>query len=210
MMPSPAQRRHAKALRRRAVVTGKRKIEGTVATPSLAQRVHRAAAAPIHACLVQQDLFENGIGILLLARHTPSGEFALGFFLLDVFCLGIKDASFQSLNLSDLEFFIESIEATDPLVPIEPSHARKLLREAAAYAQSIGFSPHRDFVAVEPLFGEVNAEACEATFHFGVNGKPHYVPGPTESWPTIRRRVEQLRQRLGDDGFECAVALDEE
>jgi hypothetical protein len=69
----------------------------------------------------------------------------------------------------------------------------KLLRELAAWSQSIGFAPHRDFVAVERIFGDVSADASD--------GKHVYLPGPTDTAPLIRRRIEQLRKSLGGDGF---------
>jgi hypothetical protein len=203
-MPSLAERRHAKALRRRA----KRRLDGTAANTSLAERVRRSASAPIHACLIQQGLFESGMGVVMLARRSISGEFFIGFFLVDAFCLGIKDVGFRSLDASEFESFMEVLQGAAPLAPAEPGYARKLLQEAAAYARSIGFAPHRDFAAVEPLFGDVSADACEATFRFGLDGKPCYIAGPTESPGTIRRRMEQLSQRLGDDAFDYVLPVD--
>jgi hypothetical protein len=76
-----------------------------------------------------------------------------------------------------------------------------LLRDAAAYARSLGLEPHADFAAVEPIFGDVAADACKVQFEFGFQGKPLYVPGPTESPTQIRRRLDLLRRRLGADGF---------
>lgn len=201
-MPSLAERRRAKALRRRAVLARKHRLDGTATNSSLAERVRRSAGAPIHACMVHQRLFENGFGTVVLARRNASGEFAVGFFLVDAFCLGIKDVGFQSLDVSEFELLMETLEGATPLEPVEPAYARKLLREAAAYAQSVGFGPHRDFAKVEPLFGDVSADACDATFRFGLAGKPFYVAGPIESSGTIRRRLEQLRQRLGEDGYD--------
>jgi hypothetical protein len=34
---------------------------------------------------------------------------------------------------------------------VEPSMARKLLRDVVAWSRSIGFAPHRDFAVVERL-----------------------------------------------------------
>src|SRR2546430_2481500 len=79
--------------------------------------------------------------------------------------------------------------------------ARKLLRDLAAWSQSIGFAPHRDFAVVERMFGDVSADASDAIFRFGRDGKPVYIPGPSETAPLIRRRIEQLQKYLGDDGF---------
>ena len=92
--------------------------------------------------------------------------------------------------------------ATARLAPVEPSYARKLLRDAAAYAQSLGLGAHADYAAVEPLFGDVSADACDVQFQFGHQGRPLYLPGPTESPTQIRRRLDLLRRRLGDDGFD--------
>src|SRR6267154_1379851 len=63
------------------------------------------------------------------------------------------------------------------------------------------FAPHRDFAAVEQVFGDVSADASDAVFRFGRDGKPVYIPGPTETAPLIQRRIEQLQKHLGDDGF---------
>ncbi len=71
-----------------------------------------------------------------------------------------------------------------------------------AYARSLGLEPPADYAAIEPLFGDVDADACEVQFQFGFQGKPLYVPGPSESPTEISRRVDQLRRRLGADGFD--------
>ena len=129
----------------------------------------------------------------------------LNFHRSDVFCLGIKDVMFESV---DSEFFAMYMDATDagsPMVSVDPGYARKLLRDLAAWSQSIGFAPHRDFAAVERMFGDVSADASEAVFRFGHDGKPVYIPGPTDTGPLIQRRIAQLRKVLGDDGFETAA-----
>jgi hypothetical protein len=87
------------------------------------------------------------------------------------------------------------------MVDVDPAYARKLLRDLAAWSKSIGFAPHRDFAAVERMFGDVSADASEENFRFGRDGKPVYIPGPTDTGPLIQRRIAQLRNILGDDGF---------
>jgi len=66
------------------------------------------------------------------------------------------------------------------MASVDPSYARKLLRDVAAWAASIGFAPHRDFAAIERLFGDVSADASHAAFQFGREGKPLYVQSPTQ------------------------------
>src|SRR3981189_2823579 len=137
MASNIAARRGAKAVRRKAILAERRKSEMLAST--LPAKVGRAASAPIRQCLLNGSLFESGIGTLILARGIPGGELAIASFLLDVHCLGIKDVVFRSIARTDLEEGIAVVDETDPLVAIEPSHARKLLRDLRDWAESIGF-----------------------------------------------------------------------
>ena len=47
----------------------------------------------------------------------------------------------------------------------------------------------------------MSADASDAVFRFGRDGKPFYVPGPNDAAPLIQRRIAQLQNYLGDDGF---------
>jgi hypothetical protein len=199
MAVNMALKRGRKAQRRKQVVAQKRRAE-TVQT-SLPARILRGAQAPIQHCLLTEDLFEIGMGTLILARGATPHLLASGSFLLDVFCLGIKDVTFGTFEHDEFAMYVEATDAGSPLVSITPSNARKLLRDLAAWSQSIGFPPHRDFAAVERIFGDVSADASGADFQFGRDGKPIYIPGPFESATLIRRRIELLQKHLGEDGF---------
>src|SRR5260370_1118660 len=74
------------------------------------------------------------------------------------------------------------------------------------WSQSIGFPTHRDFAAVERMFGDVSADASDAVLRFGRDGKPVYIPGPYDSDPLIQRRIQHLQKYLGDDGFGFVTA----
>jgi hypothetical protein len=70
MATNMALKRARKAQRRKQVVTQKRRAETLEA--SLPARVLRAAQAPIQHCLLTENLFETGMGTLILARGaTP-------------------------------------------------------------------------------------------------------------------------------------------
>ena len=97
-------------------------------------------------------------------------------------------------------------DAGSPIVPVDPSYARKLLRDVTAWSQSIGFAPHRDFAAVERIFGDVSADASDAVFRFGRDGKPVYIPGPNDTAALVQRRIEHLQRHLGKDGLGLETA----
>jgi len=200
-----ALKRAKKAQRRKAVLAEKRKVEALEQAP--AGRVRRAAEAPILHCLLAERLFEDGMGMLILARGRPGEQIAMGGFLLDVHCLGIKDVMFRFVGPEQFGMYMDRLSETGPLSPVDPSYARKLMRDLAAWAGSIGFAPHRDFAVVERMFGDVSADASDATFALGKDGKPFYVAGPYESDSLIRHRMEHLQTRLGEGKFDYLVPV---
>jgi hypothetical protein len=206
-----ARHRAGKAARRKKVLAERRKLAQAEAGLPLAERARRLATAPVHCCLIQEELFERGNGMVILARKTGSGRLAMASFLVDVWCLGVKDVIFRQLDVSEMEDFVAVAGAAAPFVSVDPSYARKLLRDVVAWARSLGLPPHADYAAAELLFGDSAAAACDAAFSFGHDGKPLYIPGPDETPAQVRRRLEGLRRQLGDDGFDfmAAVPMDE-
>jgi hypothetical protein len=180
---------------------GKRRAEAIETT--LPARVRRAADLPIQHCLLSDRLFEMGAGTLVLARGRTPDYLTIGIFFLDLFCLGISDAAFAETDGGEFEMRMEAM----PSAPVVPAYGRKLVRDLAAWADSIGFPPHRDFAAVERLFGDVRPGTCDVAFRFGREGKPFYISSLSESPSQMRRRLEQLQQRLGSDGFDYLVPV---
>jgi hypothetical protein len=210
MSSSIARRREAKAKRRKQQLAERRRQAHAESGGSLASRVGRLALAPIERCLLQGDLFELGIGAMVFARGTPATGLTMASFLLDVFCLGLKDVTLRQIEASELDEYLEVMAIESPLTDVDPAYARKLLRDAVAYGRSLGFEPPRDFKAAELLFGDVPADACEARFEFGCDGRPYYAPGPTDTAAEISRRLERLRRSVGEDGFDFAADEDED
>jgi hypothetical protein len=186
--------RAAKANRRKAVVAQKRKLE--LVKDTLAARVLRAAQAPIRHCLISES-FDSGMGTVILTRGVTPFELTVGGFLVDTWSLGVKDAYFRSVDAESFEDMVEDMKDAAPVKSVDPGYARKLVRDAAAWAASIGVAPHRDFAAVERLFGDVNADASDATFQFGRGGRPAHISGPDNSLAQIRTAIEAVgRDRL--------------
>jgi hypothetical protein len=168
MAANMALKRAAKANRRKAIVAEKRKLELIVNSP--VTQVLRAAQAPIRHCVMTQALFHCGMGTVILARGATGFHLACSGFLVDAWGRGVKDAYFRHIDGDSLETLLARMDAESALEPVEPSYARKLLRDAAAWAATRGIPPHRDFAVAERLFGDLSADACDATFQFGLPG----------------------------------------
>ncbi len=196
------QKRAAKAARRKKLLTERRKAAIAESQISLATRIRRMAGAPIHSCLISEALSELGKGYLLLARKAADGRMAMATFLLDLYCLGVKDVILRVDEPSEIESFIEAVGEVQPMIAIEPTRARKLLHDLVAWSRSIGLAPHPDYAAAEPLFGDVPADPGDASFPFGQDGKPFLMPGPDDTPARIRKWIEALRRTVGDGGFD--------
>jgi len=195
-----------KASRRKAIVAEKRRAETATMGGREARQIIAAARSPVKSCVVAERLFADGIGWVVLARTLPSGLVGGSFFLVDVWCLGVKDAFFAVMPLPIFEERMERSSREQPLVDIDPSVARKLLRDAAAYAGSFGLAPSEGCAEAEALFGDI--PLATETFPFGKDGKPFFVSGPNDSPSRIRRILDMVAKRAGPGGFDYIVHVD--
>jgi hypothetical protein len=166
-------------------------------------------APPKHEALWPMDLFEKGVGWVIVARFKAAGQrVESGVFLVDVFCLGVKLAFFESCERSNyLERIRGHYERDFPMVTVEPQCARKLVEQATEYAQTLGFAPHSIYKKAARVFGGLRAEQCAQQFTFGYQGKPFYRRGPRETEDQARRIVWQLEKRCGPGNYDYLVAL---
>ena len=162
-----------------------------------------------HEALWPEDLFEKGIGWVIVARFKSAGQrVEAGVFLVDVWCLGVKLAVHESCDRQDyLRGIRGHYESDFPMVTVEPCCARKLVEQATQYAQGLGFAPHPDYKKAARVFGGLHTEQCAQHFTFGREGKPFYCRGPRETEDQARRIVGQLEKRCGPGNYHYLVAL---
>ncbi len=90
------QKKLEKKKKKRQLVkgTGSTAFAGTAKAANYARH-------PIYECLVPSGLFETGLGTIIVTRRTPGGEIAISAFVVDVFCLGVKNALFKLASEQD-------------------------------------------------------------------------------------------------------------
>lgn len=166
-------------------------------SPDPAVRLKDAESWPIAACLVPENLWTMGIGNLVVARNMPGGRLAFGIILVDVFCLGVKDAVWKIISRGEFKEARAGIEKHGQLQDVPPEYFAKLIYRAAEYAQTLGFAPHHDFRHVVRLLAGVDPSLCPDEFEFGWQGHPHYVRGPSESLDKARAIAVQVHDQGG-------------
>jgi len=165
---------------------------------------------PIHECLVPDNLFESGIGQITISRRSPSGEIGISAFIVDVFCLGVKNALFTIADEHKYQTVIrprltESHDAE--FENMHPTCARKVIEGAVEYAADLGFKAHPDYRKYKAIFGDIDKSACPVKYTFGKDGKPLYINGPNESTSQSERIISQLEKKCGAGNFEYMMGF---
>lgn len=192
------KKRQKKLARKKA----RRKSAVKKAGPRIGPSQEMMKTAPIHECLVSKELFNLGMGPVFLSRKMSSGEIVQGVFLLDVYCLGVKNAMFSVMSEPEYQEMVAIQPHYADTEAIHPACARKLVEQSVEYAASLGFKPHKDFAVARKVFADLDPDACPRTFEFGKDGRPFFIAGPEDSPTRCRRILATLTKNVGKGNFD--------
>lgn len=198
------QRKQKKAIQRRAQAKARRKAQHAQAgraPRSIARVLAEARSWPIAECLINPDWSREGLATIALARREPGGFLVLGIYLVDVFCLGLKDAMFMDRITPEAwrgSLRDKIYQAQSRPVPCPPELAHRIIYGAIDYAAGLGFRPHPDWEVTRPLLNPPETLPPGQTPPFGKDGKPFFIAGPKDDAAAIMR---QLTKRVGEGNF---------
>jgi hypothetical protein len=187
------QKRVAKQKAKRSV---KRSLWSRLNSKDPAIRLQSVEKLPVVQAFVASQLWKDGIGYLLIARQESDGGLVFAVFLVDVYCLGVKNAFWRAGTRGDLDEMIRKLESTQRMSAITPECLVKIVKGAVEYAQSFGFPPHPDYRHASKLLDGIDPSSCPNQFEFGRDGRPFYIQGPNESL-AVATAISQRVQRAG-------------
>jgi hypothetical protein len=144
----------------------------------------------------------QGMALVLVARADRHDRVAVCGWLLDTFCLGVKNAiGPEVMRRRDLPRFVRTYFAAFPGPALQApiALAEELVLGPVEFAARLGFSPHSDFAPTRAHLGKLGAAS---TITFGCEGRPLYVEGPFDDPIEIMRT---LKSSVGDDGSAVAA-----
>ncbi|HEY9435557.1 MAG TPA: hypothetical protein VI260_29215 [Blastocatellia bacterium] len=170
-----------------------------------------ASNAPVYECYVADEIFDRemdqGIGQVIVSRLSR-GQVAAGIFMIDAFCLGVKDAFAFFRSREDFDnMLVPSMRQNMHLRKVEPAYAKKLILDAIAYARNNGFEPHKDYRLASKVLRDIDETTCKTEFTFGKDGKPFYITGPNDSEARSKQVINTLHRRFGSDGYHFMVGM---
>jgi hypothetical protein len=148
------------------------------------------------------DAGTSGLVSVLLAREQERRRVSVCGWLVDVYCLGVKDVVgprvMDRRRADELtRSYFAAYQARPLAAPVEL--AQHLVFGAVAYARSLGFAPAAGF---EATAGQLGPWAGPSAIGFERDGKPYFVQGPHDNAPAI---LETLERSVGRDNFHFLV-----
>jgi hypothetical protein len=172
----------------------------------LPERLAGAARFPVLDSCATEAFWDQGLGWVCLSRELPSNQVAYAVFLVDRYCLGVKDIAAAVTNRSTYESqVVRKMRRGFSARDLTPAAVRKLVEEAVEYARSLGLHPHPDYQQARRIFGTIDPHEATDAFEFGKDGKPLFVSGPNDTPERCRHILKTLLQSCGPDGFHYLI-----
>lgn len=164
---------------------------------------------PLFECWTMEDWRETGLAPVVVARLQDNGRIMFGVYMVDYFCLGIKDAYTRvDYTRNRFERELPLICANAPvLCSIELAH--ELIYGSLEYAQKLGFEPHPDFYKqkADQILDPADAHPRTNGITFGQNGRPMFIPGPYDNELKTKSIINTLMRTCGPGNFDYVVDL---
>lgn len=165
--------------------------------------IQRGRTYPVIQCLIDENGYKNGLASIVVVRKMGGDKVAFGSYMVDIFCLGVKDTMYHIMTEDEKDDFLEDLPMN--MTDCDFMRAQNIIYGALEYAEDLGFQPQKDFEVSKYLLDDVESiEYIE--MEFGKNGKPLYVAGPFDN---VGKITATLRKSVGEGNFEIVQELDD-
>jgi hypothetical protein len=207
-MPRNENRRRKKLEVRRVRRKEQKRALARFESAGMNARMAIAQNWPVSDVRVATDLWDDGIGYVALARRGRNNQVAYANFLVDVYCLGVKNVALFIGPEGQWHDMLEgAAEHGMNLETATPEYARKLVEGAVSFARSCGLEPHPDWPVAARIFGDIDPTRCLNEFTFGKDGKPFYIAGPFDSPERVQQITVALAKNAGPDHFDYVIPI---
>ena len=168
----------------------------------------KARSLPWGKCYINDNWKLSGMATIMMSRMMAgSDKHIVGIYLIDTFCLGLKNSGFRfSIDgdayqeLRDEYFALYDTESEEA----HPILLQNIIYGAIEYAEDLGFQPHKSFDQTEYILDPAD-KIGYIDLEFGKDGKPLYVQGPHDNKIAI---IKKLNRVVGPDNYQFLSRAD--
>jgi hypothetical protein len=171
--------------------------------------LQHAREYPILGCWVMAGWKKAGLTPVIVARQPEPDKVIFALFLVDLYCLGIKDA-FANADCSLAKFRRELPHmCMDSPEECSVELAHEIIYGGLEYARRYSFQPHRDFTMglCDQVLDPPETHPRINHVKFGYKGKPLFVSGPNDDERRMRSVIDTLMNTAGKGNFHYMVGF---
>lgn len=164
---------------------------------------------PVMECWLSKNWKDTTvITQIAVARRSPlTGEIRAGIYLVDLACLGVKNARVANF-FSSTEFnerLLDGMKKSQPLIPADINLAAAIVKAGLDYAATLGFQPHKDYRLASILLQDADPGAVKEEIPVGgPDGKPFFISGPYDN---IQAIIAKLTRKVGIGNFDYMAQI---
>lgn len=132
----------------------------------------KARTLEIGPCFINEDFEKYGLGHIVVTRLHKGGRKTIGVYLVDTFCLGVKDAYFRTrMEEADYEDMLSKMKRAYNLKEISYEEVHNLIYGAVEFASEAGVDPCPEFSLAKYVLEEDTEAVPLIEYEFGKDGK---------------------------------------
>ena len=200
------KKKQRKTLKRRTQSKLQRRIERIASSITPLRHIRQARDYPFEGCWIRKDWKESGLAVIVVARRQPNGNIVFGNYLVDYYCLGLKD-TFCNAEIPPGEFrrdYLPRLFRDTQPVEISPALAHEIIYGAIGFAARYGFKPQRDYRDSQQVLDRPDKYPLSGAVEFGKDGRPFFISGPYDDADRI---IRQLTRTAGEGNFDYMAMI---
>jgi len=169
--------------------------------------LQHAREYPLYGCWIMAGWQDAGISPVVVVREQEPGKVLFGVYLVDLYCLGIKDSFIRTdCSLRRFERDLPTLCAgAAEQCSVELAH--EVIYGALEYAEKLGFQPSSDFhkQKADMILDLPDVHPRLNHVSFGKDGKPFYISGPNDDDQKISSIIKLLTRTCGEENFHYLI-----
>ncbi len=160
----------------------------------------KARNLPIYECRLNPDWRETGLATVVVARSHAGGSITWATYLIDVFCVGLKQTHYQfNVEIDEYEEMLEQISEMQELEIADYTLVHNVVYGGIAYAEDLDISPlDKDWAVSQYVLAADTDEVELLDLEFGKDGMPFYNSGPYDN---VKQIIQKLDTAVGPGNY---------
>ncbi len=182
----------------------KKKVNPQLLSPEQYIR-QRARLLPIYKCYKGTNNIEDREMMILVVRRHAGGTFTVGGYMLDRWCVGVKDTLWYfNIDQSDLERLIHIVgDRLDNWDEVDYVEAHNWVYGALDWATNAGLSPCKDFALTRYILEEDDDAVELREYPFGRDGEYCLMVKDKQE---LNKYLPTVKATLGEGNFQTIIS----